>query len=301
MSKGKLAKFADMASYPHVFECPMKHIKDMRATDELPTSAPSTATSPSATAKIMEVDFPLRGRWREDFFKNDNPIILELGCGRGEYAVGLARRYPEQNFIGVDIKGARMWSGATEALQEGLKNVAFLRTNIEIIDQFFAPGEVKEIWLTFSDPQMKKPTKRLTSTYFLARYRRFLEDGGTVHLKTDSNFLFTYTRYVVETNKLPMEVCTEDLYGDSVQGATNSESGGGLRGSDKDESGNCSSLDLNIRTYYEQQWLSRGLTIKYMRFRLPQEGALTEPNVEIEMDDYRSYNRDKRSSLEVSC
>ena len=189
MSKGKLAKFADMASYPHVFECPFK--------------------------VNVHSDFPLRGHWRSGFFHNDNPIVLELGCGRGEYTVGLARRYPERNFIGVDIKGARMWSGATESLKEGLTNVAFLRTNIEIIDRFFAPGEVQEIWLTFSDPQMKKATKRLTSTYFLCRYRRFLTDGGLIHLKTDSNFLFTYTKYVCEVNQLPVEVCTEDLYGNS--------------------------------------------------------------------------------------
>ena len=251
MSKGKLAKFADMASYPHVFEYPYSVVED--------------------------VPFDMRGRWRQDFFHNDNPIVLELGCGRGEYAVGLARRYPNRNFIGVDIKGARMWSGATEALNEGLRNVAFLRTNIEIIDRFFAPGEVQEIWLTFSDPQMKKVTKRLTSTYFLQRYRRFLSDGGIIHLKTDSNFLFTYTKYVTEVNHLPVEACTEDLYANGD-----------------------SSLDLAIRTYYEQQWLARGLTIKYLRFRLPAGGELVEPEVEIPLDEYRSYNRDKRSSLQTS-
>ena len=147
MGKGKLAKFADMASYPHVFEYPY--------------------------SVVDEVPFDMKGRWHEDFFRNDHPIVLELGCGRGEYTVGLARLYPDKNFIGVDIKGARMWTGATEALREGLSNVAFLRTNIEIIDRFFAEGEVAEIWLTFSDPQMKKVTKRLTSTFFMTRYRRF--------------------------------------------------------------------------------------------------------------------------------
>ena len=257
MSKGKLAKFADMATYPHVFEYPFSVVED--------------------------VPFDMRGRWREQFFHNGNPIVLELGCGRGEYAVGLARRYPDRNFIGVDIKGSRMWSGATESLREGLKNVAFLRTNIEIIDRFFAPGEVQEIWLTFSDPQMKKATKRLTSTYFLRRYRRFLVDGGLIHLKTDSNFLFTYTRYVVEENHLPVEVCTENLYG-----AFNNSSAE-------------SAIDLSIRTYYEQMWLDRGLQIKYLRFRLPAtlngqplEEVLAEPDVEIEPDSYRSYNRERR-------
>ena len=170
-----------------------------------------------------------------------------------------------------------MWTGATEALHEGLKNVAFLRTNIEIIDRFFAPGEVAEIWLTFSDPQMKKATKRLTSTYFMARYRKFLVDGGLVHLKTDSNFMYTYTRYMVERNGLPVDFMTDDLY-------------------------HCGLADdiLSIRTYYEQQWLDRGLSIKYMKFHLPQGGELQEPDVEIELDDYRSYNRSKRSGLQTS-
>ena len=251
MSKGKLAKFADMAKYPHVFEYPFSVMED--------------------------VTFEMKGHWHRNFFKNDHPIVLELGCGRGEYTVGLGRLFPDKNFIGVDIKGARMWSGATESLNEGMTNVAFLRTNIEIIDRFFAPGEVSEIWLTFSDPQMKKATKRLTSTYFMNRYRRFLSENGLVHLKTDSNFMFTYTKYMVEHNHLPVEFCTDDLY----------------------HSGLVDDI-LSIRTYYEQQWLDRGLNIKYLKFRLPQEGALEEPDVEIELDDYRSYNRSKRSGLQTS-
>lgn len=240
-----------MASYPHVFEYPYSVVDD--------------------------VPFDMKGNWNRDFFKNDNPIVLELGCGRGEYTVGLARRYADKNFIGVDIKGARMWTGATEALNEGLKNAAFLRTNIEIIDRFFVPGEVSEIWLTFSDPQMKKATKRLTSTYFMERYRRFLVPGGVIHLKTDSNFMFTYTKYMIEANRLPVEFITDDLY---------------HSGMDDDI--------LSIRTYYEQQWLDRGLNIKYIKFRLPHEGVLQEPDVEIELDDYRSYNRSKRSGLKTS-
>ena len=251
MSKGKLQKFADMARYPHVFEYPYSVVDD--------------------------VPFAMRGRWREEFFHNANPVVLELGCGRGEYTVGLAEMFPEKNFIGVDIKGARMWTGATDSLQRGMKNVAFLRTNIEIIDRFFAPGEVQEVWLTFSDPQMKKATKRLTSTYFLERYRRFLTDGGLVHVKTDSNFLYTYTRLLIEANHLPVEVMTDDLY----------------------HSGQADEI-LSIRTYYEQQWLARGINIKYIRFRLLQEGTLVEPDVEIPLDDYRSYNRSKRSGLQVS-
>lgn len=240
-----------MREYPHVFEYPY--------------------------SVVDNVPFPMKGHWGETFFKNDRPIVLELGCGRGEYTVGLGRLFPEKNFIGVDIKGARMWTGATESLQAGMTNVAFLRTQIEIIDRFFAEGEISEIWLTFSDPQMKKATKRLTSTYFMERYRRFLTDRGLVHLKTDSNFMFTYTKYMIEHNHLPVEVMTEDLY----------------------HSGMADEI-LSIRTYYEQQWLDRGLNIKYIRFRLPHEGMLAEPDVEIELDDYRSYNRSKRSGLQTS-
>ncbi len=251
MGKGKLAKFADMREYPHVFEYPCSPVND--------------------------VSFDMKGHWREAFFGNSHPIVLELGCGRGEYTVGLGCLFPGKNFIGVDIKGARMWTGATESLRAGMTNVAFLRTNIEIIDRFFAPDEVGEIWLTFPDPQMKKATKRLTSTYFMERYRRFLVDGGLVHLKTDSNFLFTYTKCMAEHNRLPVEALTEDLYRSGLA----------------DE-------QLGIRTCYEQQWIDRGLDIKYIRFRLPREGTLAEPDVEIELDAYRSYNRNKRSGLRTS-
>ena len=255
MSKGKLAKFADMERYENVFQYPY--------------------------SVVEQVPFEMKGRWNECYFRNDHPIVLELGCGKGEYTVELAKLYPEVNFIGVDIKGARMWTGATQALQEGLKNVAFLRTNIEVIDRFFTPGEVTEIWLTFSDPQMKNPRKRLTSTWFMQRYRHFLADGGIVHLKTDSNFLFTYATYMVEKNGLPLLFRTEDLYH--------------TEGIDEE-----TRRILAIRTYYESMWIDRGLNIRYMKFRLPQKGELVEPEVEIPLDDYRSYRRDKRSSLETA-
>ena len=251
MGKGKLAKFADMETYRNVFQYPYSVLSD--------------------------VPFTMRGHWREQFFHNDNPIILELGCGKGEYAVELAKTHPDRNYIGVDIKGARMWTGATRALQEGIENVAFLRTNIEIIDRFFAEDEVQEIWLTFSDPQMKNPRKRLTSTYFMERYRRFLTDRGIIHLKTDSNFLFTYTTLMVEKNQLPLEERIDDLYHAPHLSPLTSHL-------------------LNIQTYYEQMWLSRGISIKYMQFLLPHDGILEEPDVEIELDEYRSYHRSKRSS-----
>ena len=248
MGKGKLAKFADMAENPLVVECPFW--------------------------KLQNEGFALKGKWHSDFFHNDNPIVLELGCGRGEYTVGLAKRFPDINFIGVDIKGSRMWHGAKEALEKGMKNVAFLRTNIECIDGLFAEDEVAEIWLTFSDPQMKKATKRLTSTYFMERYRRFLVDGGIINVKTDSNFLATYTKYMVEKNNLKMEFFTEDLYNtEGVDDALTS-----------------------IQTYYEGMWLERGIPIKYVKFRLPKQGTLEEPNIEIPVDGYRSYNHEVLST-----
>ena len=255
MGKGKLAKFADMETYENVFQYPYSVIDD--------------------------VPFDMKGQWHEQYFKNEHPIVLELGCGKGEYTVELAKLYPDMNLIGVDIKGARMWTGATQALNEGLKNVAFLRTNIEIIDRFFAEDEVQEIWLTFSDPQMKNPRKRLTSTYFMNRYRHFLTDGGLIHLKTDSNFLFTYTTYMVEKNHLPVEFRTEDLYHD-------------------DRIDDATKKILSIQTYYESMWIARGLNIKYMKWHLPRLCSLEEPDVEIELDDYRSYHRTKRSSLNKS-
>ena len=257
MGKGKLAKFADMERYENVFQYPFGVISD--------------------------IPFEMKGHWHESYFKNQNPIVLELGCGKGEYTVELAKLYPEMNFIGVDIKGARMWTGATQALNEGLKNVAFLRTNIEIINRFFARDEVQEIWLTFSDPQMKNPRKRLTSTYFMNRYRDFLIDGGIVHLKTDSNFLFTYTSYMVDMNHLPLLYRTEDLY-EILEGGGNAAQGEVL-----------DPKILSIQTYYEKMWMERGLNIRYQKFRLPRTGELKEPEVEIELDDYRSYRRDKRS------
>ena len=242
MGKNKLKKFAEMETFDNVFQYPF--------------------------AVVERDGFPLKGRWKSDFFKNDNPIVLEFGCGKGEYAVGLARRFPEKNYIGVDIKGARMWTGAKSAVKEGISNVAFLRTNIELITRFFEPGEVSEIWITFPDPQMKKVRKRLTSSRFLELYREILVADGIVHLKTDSPFLYTYTDALVKLNNMPTEVNTSDLYHSDIVDDI-----------------------LEIKTFYEQQWLDRGLTIKYIKFHLDHTTQLQEPDIEIEEDTYRSFSR----------
>lgn len=252
MGKNKLKKFADMEVLPNVFQLSYNDIMQ------------------------NGTEFPLKGFWGQRYFENDNPIVLELGCGKGEYAVELARRFPDKNFIGVDIKGSRMWTGATIAHNENLKNCAFIRTGINVIDRFFSKGEVSEIWITFADPQMKKVNKRLTSTYFLSIYKNILVPNGIIHLKTDSNFLFTYTSLVAEVNRFNVLRKCSDVYADEH----------------RDEV-------LNIKTYYERQWLSRGISIKYLQFSLSDVDTFVEPDVEIEFDDYRSFGRKKRSELDM--
>ena len=197
--------------------------------------------------EIFHKDHPLKGRWHKDFFHNDNPIILELGCGKGEYTIALAERNPNANYIGVDIKGARMWRGAKTATERGMENVGFVRTRIEFILSFFAPGEISEIWITFPDPQLKsrRAKKRLTSPLFLADYKRMLAEDGVINLKTDSKHLYAYTAAVIERLGLDAEVQNDDIYG----------SGYG------DEV-------LSVKTAYEQMFLERGLPITYTRFAL---------------------------------
>ncbi len=195
---------------------------------------------------IFNKDYTLKGRWAKDFFGNDNPIVLELGCGKGEYTVALAEKYPEKNFIGVDIKGARMWRGAKTATEKGMTNVAFVRTRIEFIQSFFGENEISEIWLTFSDPQLRASTahKRLSSPQFLTRYSSFLAENGVVHLKTDSAHLHHYTRHVIKDNDLKMEECLEDIY------------------SMEDDMPEL----MKIQTAYEKRFVAEGLPITYLRF-----------------------------------
>ncbi len=242
MGKNKLKKFAEMETLGCVYQYPQS---------------------------VLEGDCPLRGNWAKEVFGNSNPIVLELGCGKGEYAVGMGKLYPDRNFIGIDIKGARMWTGAKEVDQLGLSNVAFLRTSIHLLPRFFAPGEVSEIWITFPDPQMKKVNKRLTGTHFLDIYRQVLAPEGVIHLKTDSPFLFAYTTAMLDHNSIRPLHTTADLYNSDVN-----------------------EIVPPIRTYYEQQWLGRGIPSKYISWRLPaSDVALDEPQIDIEPDTYRSFGR----------
>jgi tRNA (guanine-N7-)-methyltransferase len=242
VGKGKLLKFKELETFEHVVQVTYGNLK--------------------------QSDFYLKGKWSSSFFKNNNPIILELGCGKGEYTVELAEKFPDKNFIGVDIKGARIWKGAKLSHQKGFKNVGFIRTNIEIITQFFAAGEVNEIWLTFPDPQMKKTNKRLTSTNFLSKYVKFLSTDGIIHLKTDSNFQYEYTKTLVEKNNFEILEKTNNVYQSKLLNEI-----------------------LNIKTFYEKQWLDRGITIKYLAFKINKSEPFYEPNVEIKKDPYRSYGR----------
>jgi tRNA (guanine-N7-)-methyltransferase len=200
-----------------------------------------------ATSEVLNCDHPLKGNWCRDFFGNDNPIIVELGCGKGDYTVDLAERNPSFNYIGVDIKGARLWKGAKYAEEHGLKNVAFLRTRIEFIESLFAAGEVSELWITFPDPQLKtrRAKKRLTSPIFLEYYAKMLATDGWINLKTDSQHLYNYTQAVISHFDLPCEVANNDIYGSGYADEV-----------------------LSVKTAYETVYLQRGLPITYTRFSL---------------------------------
>ncbi len=224
-------------------------------------------------------DHPVKGHWNGRMFRTARPIVLELGCGKGEYTIDLSCREPSLNYIGVDIKGARLWKGAKFATENNLPNVAFLRTRIEFIEAFFAPGEVSEIWLTFSDPQMKSENCRLTSPLFLERYRKFLKKGGIVHLKTDSRFLHEYSKAVAEQNGLRILACTDDLYGTG-----RADLSGCALGSVAGES----AVDalFEVRTFYERMFMSQGYKITYLSFMIDRDGPYVHP--EFDSDYWRS-------------
>ncbi|NRB61922.1 MAG: tRNA (guanosine(46)-N7)-methyltransferase TrmB [Saprospiraceae bacterium] len=232
MSKrNKLEKFAEVLSFPNTFEN-------------------FTAKAPQLLGKNGE-PIDLKGTWGEQYFTNKNPITLELACGRGEYTLELARAYPERNFIGVDVKGARIWKGARIALEEGLTNVAFLRTRIEQINHFFTSGEISEIWITFPDPfpRKGKANRRLTAPNFLQYYRKLLKPRGIVHLKTDADSLFAFTMETLRSdNRITILYENDDIYSNTL-----------------------AYPELSYKTYYEYMHLDDGKTIKYVRFNLGAE------------------------------
>jgi tRNA (guanine-N7-)-methyltransferase len=229
VGKNKVAQWAEMKSFNNVIE--------------------------PLTAEVFSRDHPLKGNWKKLHFRNNNPVILELGCGKGEYTVGLAKRFPQNNYIGIDIKGARMWRGSKTAHENEILNAAFLRTRIEFINSFFSADEVEEIWITFPDPQPKRRNsgKRLCGPSFLNVYRLFLKDLGLVHLKTDNKDLYDYTVKVIEHNDLEIVVATHDLY-----------------------SGLINNDILSIRTHYEEIFLKKDIKICYIAFRLEKNKVLKD-------------------------
>ena len=292
MGHGKLKKFAENET----FRCLLQ------------PDASSVLAKPEGSRELVLRDHAIKGNWNRDMFEKPQPIVLELGCGKGDYTIALARRHPEMNFIGVDIKGARLWKGAKEATEEKMGNVAFLRTRIEFIDAFFGPGEVSEIWLTFSDPQLHgSENARLTSPLFLQRYRRFLKPDGIVHLKTDSRFLYEYTQSVIRANGLEVLASGTDIYHDGIRTGVTLENrrfatppikDGPLEGLANGAPENLSIFGVSrprvatgfqesplpekdewdidsifeVQTFYETMFLKMGLPITYLAFRLVHEG-----------------------------
>lgn len=224
------------------------------------------------TEELLGKDYKFKGRWGRLFFGNDNPIVLELGCGKGEYTVQLAKLSPQKNFIGIDIKGARLWKGAKSVTEEKISNAAFIRTRIEFIESLFGEGEISEIWITFADPQIKRARKRLTGTLFLKRYSHFLKPNGIVHLKTDSLFLYKYTLFTAEQNRLQIINSIQDLYGSVAANAAAAANGAAASNAAAGVGENLPEGLTTIRTFYEQYYIKNGFTIKYLSFRLLAEG-----------------------------
>jgi len=220
VAKNKLNRFKENAHFEHLFQ--------------------------PSYEDVLNKDFHLKSNWNKDYFKNDNPIILELACGKGEYTVGLAEKYPDKNFIGIDIKGARLWQGAKIASVKKLKNTAFIRTKIDFIESFFSKNEISEIWITFPDPQPKRLKKRLTSTIFLTRYSKFLIPKGTLHLKTDSQLLHHYTKAIIKENKFKINTLISNIYNEN----------------------NVPEELTSIQTFYEKQFLEKDKKITYINFNL---------------------------------
>jgi len=267
MGHDKLRKFAENETFSCLLQPDASMVLDKTG-------------DPSEGLKLH--DHPIKGFWNKTMFGQERPIVVEFGCGKGEYTIDLSKRVPERNYIGVDIKGARLWRGAKTATEEKLSNVAFLRTRIEFIEAFFGPGEVSEIWLTFSDPQLKSENSRLTSPLFLERYRKFLKPGGIIHLKTDSRFLHEYSKAVALENGLEILAETADLYGEPAPSPEENPflSAPALR---------------EVRTFYERMFLSQGYKITYLAFKIDHEGPYKHPS-SFDSDYWRSIEGPRRFS-----
>jgi tRNA (guanine-N7-)-methyltransferase len=251
VGKNKLARWTELGSYPNVIQ--------------------------PEIGSVFAKDHPIKGKWNREMFKNNSPVVLELGCGKGEYSVGLASRFTDKNFIGIDIKGARMWRGARTANDQKMTNVAFLRTRIEFVTSFFTAGEVDEIWVTFPDPHpgLRNSNKRLTSPWFLNGYRHFLKNRGIVHLKTDNSELYNYTKGVALHNGLEIIYATNDLYSANTPDESiplnrtatmvNADTFSAFR-----------SEILSIQTHYEKLFLGKGFNINYIAFRLEKDKIIED-------------------------
>lgn len=296
MGHGKLRKFAENETFKCLLQPSASEVMD------------------KSDGGFCVLDHPIKGNWNSNMFAKAQPIVLELGCGRGEYTIDLSRRVPSRNYIGVDIKGARLWQGAKYAVEHDLPNVAFLRTRIELIEAFFAPREVSEIWLTFSDPQLGSANKRLSSPVFLEKYRKFLAPGGRIHLKTDSRFLYEYTKAVANANGLNILAATTDLYNPNVPISTSHpqldsdpnthrhpelDSGSDAPrrpelDSESDRANAIPELDketmaalTDVQTFYERMFMKQGYKINYLCFTINHEGPFVAPS-DFDSDYWRS-------------
>ena len=307
MGHGKLKKFAENET----FRCLLQ-----------PDAAAVLAKEPGSRELWLH-DHPIKGNWGREMFGNDHPIVLELGCGKGDYTIALALRHPELNYIGVDIKGARLWKGAKYATENALPNVAFLRTRIEFIEAFFGPAEVSEIWLTFSDPQLRgSENARLSSPLFLERYRKFLRPGGIVHLKTDSRYLYEYTRAVCQVNGLSVLTYGTDIYQEGLSFGPGPILGGGpgpqnvqyacvegrigglgpgckMEPGPRKEPNSADRWDMEaitqVQTFYEKMFLEMGLPITYLAFGIDHEGPYVFPGEAFDHDFWLEAEGPRRS------
>ena len=304
MGHGKLKKFAENET----FRCLLQ------------PDASAILNKEPGSKELRLNDHAIKGRWGQEMFGNDHPIVLELGCGKGDYTIALARRHPEINYIGVDIKGARLWKGAKTATEEQMPNVAFLRTRIEFIDAFFGPGEVSEIWLTFSDPQLRgSENARLSSPLFLERYRHFLVPGGIIHLKTDSRYLYEYTKAVCQANDLPVFLSGTDIYRAGLDQVHPLFGPGpilppgpgpenvplsvveGISGGPGPATGigPGPTLDVmavfQVQTFYESMFLEMGLPITYLAFCIDHEGEYKFPGEAFDHEKWLEAEGPRRS------